>query len=350
MKITGTRIDKFLASPPDNIKGVLFFGPDRGLVKERSELLARQYVSDPNDVFATTVLTSDDLVSDPAKFSDEMVAMSLLGDRRLVRVRLDHERPGAAISKLIKHFDKNPDQCEASLIIEAGDMTPRSSVRKTFEACGHFATIGCYAAGASDIANLVRRELNTHNISISREALDLWVPLLSGDRALQKNEIEKMMLYKGYGEVADAQISPEDIKSLAAGGQMASLDNIIMSALNGQPDQCDQAFRRAVEGKVNAAVILRSLQRHISRLLEARMHMDNGQSQQSAMRALRPPVFRMQEQNFKRHLNTWPAHMLSKALNQSLETETALKSAGAPVNALTSRLLLALASYAKKRR
>jgi len=56
MKITGTRIDKFLASPPDNIKGVLFFGPDRGLVKERSELLARQYVSDPNDVFATTVL------------------------------------------------------------------------------------------------------------------------------------------------------------------------------------------------------------------------------------------------------------------------------------------------------
>ena len=229
-------------------------------------------------------------------------------------------------------------------------MTPRSALRKTFEAYGNFAAIGWSAANPADIANFVRNQIKAHNISITRDALALWVPLLSGDKALQNNEIEKMMLYKGYGDVANAEITTEDVKRLAAGGQMASLDAIIMSALSGQPIQCDNAFQRAVEGKVNAAVILRSLQRHISRLLEARMHMDNGESSQSAMRALRPPVFRMQEQDFKRHLNIWPAPMLSKALNQSLETETAIKSAGAPINALINRLLLALASYAKKRR
>ena len=219
MKITGARIDKFISAPPDNIKGTLFFGPDRGLVKERSELLARQFISDPSDVFATTVLTSDDLMSDPAKLSDEMVALSLLGGERLVRVRLDHERPGAAISKLIKHFDKEPDKCEARLIIEAGDMTPRSALRKTFEACGNFAAIGCYAANPADIANFVRNQIKAHNISITRDALALWVPLLSGDKALQNNEIEKMMLYKGYGDVANAEITTEDVKRLAAGGR-----------------------------------------------------------------------------------------------------------------------------------
>ena len=42
--------------------------------------------------------------------------------------------------------------------------------------------------------------------------------------------------------------------------------------------------------------------------------------------------------------------MLRRALSQSLEAEKQLKTAEAPGNAITGRLLLALASYAKKRR
>ena len=138
MKLTGGRIDRFLQSPPDDIVGVLFFGPDRGLAKERSESLIKKFIPDPDDAFATTVLTADDLSTDPARLSDEMSALSLLGDDRLVRVRLDHERSGAAISKIIKALDTDPSKAAAKLVIEAGDMTPRSAVRKAFEAAGHF--------------------------------------------------------------------------------------------------------------------------------------------------------------------------------------------------------------------
>ncbi len=350
MKLTGSRAEKFLSEPGDHIIGVLLFGPDRGLVKERSEKLSRKFVTDPEDVFATTILTSDDLQSDPAKLSDEMVAMSLLGDSRLVRIRLDHERPAAALSKSIKAFDSNPERCEARLIIEAGDMTPRSSIRKTFEAAGHFAAIGCYAANPADIANLIRSELSALNISIDRDAVDIWVPLLAGDRSLQKNEIEKIALYKGFGAEDGAVVTREDVLALAAGGQSASIDEIIMASLSGHTQLCDSAFQRAIAGKVNAALILRRLQSHLCRLLEARATIESGESTQSAMRALRPPVFRMQERSFSQHLQLWPSTMLHKALNQTLETEATLKSAGAPVNALTSRLLLALARYARKRR
>ena len=80
MKLTGARANKFISAPQADIIGVLLFGPDRGLVKERGALLTKQYLPNPDDAFAATVLTADDLTGDPAKLSDEMSALSMFGD------------------------------------------------------------------------------------------------------------------------------------------------------------------------------------------------------------------------------------------------------------------------------
>lgn len=350
MKLTGARANKFVSAPQADIIGVLLYGPDRGLVKERGGLLTKYYLPNPDDAFAATVLTADDLTGDPAKLSDEMSALSMFGDARLVRLRLDHERNGAAIAKIIKSFDTDPSKAEAKLIVEAGDLTPRSAVRKAFEAAGNFAAIGCYTANSADLANLVRTSLNELSIAIDNDALALWTPLLEGDYAMARSEIEKMALYKGYGSEPDARVNIDDIRTLAAGGQNVSIDDIIMNAMSGNIAECDASFRRAVAGKMSSAVILRSLQRHIGRLLEASANMDSGESAEGALRSLRPPVFRMQERAFLGQLRIWPGSMLSRALSQSLEAEKQLKTAGAPVDAITGRLLLALSGYAGKRR
>ena len=350
MKITGGRVSAFLNAPPDDMIGVLLFGPDRGLVKERAEALIKKFSDNPDDAFSSAVLTSDDLSSDPARLADEMSALSMFGDQRLVRLRLDHERSGAAISKIIKELDVNPDKAAARLVVEAGDMTTRSAVRKAFEAAGRFAAIGCYQDSAADLANMIRRTLTESAIDIERDALDIWVPLLVGDRLMARGEIEKMILYKGYGETPGAKVTVQDIKALAAGAQAASIDDIIMSAMNGQTAKCDDAFKRAIAGKVNIAVILLSLQRHISRLLEASAHMQSGERAESAIKSLRPPVFRMQERTFLNHLKIWPGRALKNALSETLKAEQQLKSAGAPGEAIVGRILLTLAGFAEKRR
>lgn len=349
MKLTGTRVNRFLSAPPDDMVGCLFFGPDRGLVKERSEALIKQWGGDISDAFSSTILTADDLSSDPARLMDEMSALSMFGDQRLVRVRLDHERSGAALSKIIMRLDADTSLCAAKLVVEAGDMQTRSALRKTFEAAGHFASIGCYADSAADIGNMIRREFTAKNIAIHPDALELWVPMLEGDRALTRGEIEKMMLYKGYGQVSGASVTIDDVKTLASGAGAASINDIIMASLSGRPDECDAAYRKALASKMNAAVILRSLQRHLCRLLEANSHMQAGDRPEQAIKALRPPVFRMQERAFLHQLRLWPSRALSKSLSQSLVAEEQLKSAGAPGEAIVGRLLLALASFAQKR-
>lgn len=349
MKLTGARATRFLKSPPADIIGVLLYGPDRGLVKARSLALSQVFMPNPDDAFGTTILTADDLSGDPARLADEMSALSLLGDDRLVRLRLDHERNGATISKLIKQFDIDPDKAEAKLIIEAGDMTPRSAIRKACEASAHFAAIGCYAASAKDIGEQVKSALSEIGIGINPDALDMWIPLLEGDHALAAGEIEKMALYKGYGKVDGATVTLADIRAIAAGGQSASIDTIVMQLMSGDVDGSDASYRRAMSGKMNPVAVLIGLQRHLLRLIEAAMAMDGGENIGQVMRSLRPPVYGMQEDMFKRHLSLWPLSMLRRALVQSQKAEREIKTAAAPTEAIMGRLILALASYAAKR-
>lgn len=349
MKITGARQDRFLSQPPHNIIGALLFGPDRGLVKSRGESFAAALAPDVDPAFGATVLTADDLTSDPARLMDEMSAMSLLGGTRLVRLRLDHERSGAALSKILKQIDTEPDRVEAKLIIEAGDLTPRSAVRKACEAAKNIGAIGCYPAGARQRANQIRQTLKDIGIGITDDALNYWVPLLEGDHALANSEIEKMALYKGYGHNAEAQVTIDDVRAVAAGAQASAIDPIIQDAMTGRVDSLDNRFRRAVEAKISPIAIHFALQRHILRLCEAAAQMERGDSAVSAARSLRPPVFRMAEDGFVAQLNRWSPKALRSALSQCQNVERQLKSTGAPVEALTERLLFGLAQFARRR-
>lgn len=354
MKITGGRVDRFIKKPDDDTIGVLFFGPDQGLCSERAAVLAKSFSSDPNDPFSVTQLSADDLIGDPAKLSDEMSAMSLLGDTRVIRLRLSHERGAAALSKTIKALDAAPHLCAAKLIIEAGDMATRSSVRKTFEAAKHFAAIACYEASQADLSQLVRSEFDAAGLSIERSALDALIPLLHGDRRMARSEIEKLALYKGaYVEDAsdnsDNRITLEDVQLLSAGAGNTGLDHIILSALSGQTQTCDTSFQSAMAGKMTPHSILFALQRHLVRLHQAASLMDNGQSADEAMRALRPPVFAMQKSAFGSQLRLWSEPVLARAISSSLEVETQMKSTGMPAESLMGRFLLNLSSYAARK-
>ncbi|PHR91599.1 MAG: DNA polymerase III subunit delta [Robiginitomaculum sp.] len=350
MKLNGARADAFLKAPPPDSLGVLFYGPDQGLCSERAAELAKHLTASPDDPFTVTSLSADDLVGDPAKLADEMAAMSLLGDTRLIRVRLSHERSGASIAKTIKALDAAPQRCAAKLIIEAGDLSPRSAVRKGFEAATHFTAIACYADTQASLANLVKSELAALGIGIERDALDAFVPLLEGDRRLARGEIEKLALYKGYGKEDGAKVELADIKVLAAGAGNAGLDDIVFDVFGGNPLEADAGYQRAMAGKLSPHSVLAALQRHLVRLHQAASLMGTGQSADDAMRALRPPVFMMRKSAFASQLRIWPETALARALASSLELEKQMKSTGAPATSLMGRLLLSLSAYAAKRK
>src|SRR5438128_1963716 len=87
-------IERFIGRPDPAIRAALIYGRDVGVVRDRGHALAAKLVANPDDPFDVALLTEQDLSDDGGRLEGELAAQSLMGGRRLVRLRLA-EKPAA---------------------------------------------------------------------------------------------------------------------------------------------------------------------------------------------------------------------------------------------------------------
>ena len=101
MKIGPRQAEAFLKKPDPKIRGVVIYGNDDGLIAERAQQLARTVCPDLKDPFRVVDIAGDVLKGDPARLADEFGAMSLMGGRRVIRVRPAGEESVTALENLV---------------------------------------------------------------------------------------------------------------------------------------------------------------------------------------------------------------------------------------------------------
>src|SRR5579859_5610152 len=183
MKLAPNRIAESLRKPPAATRAALFYGPAAGLVRERADRLAAAICPDLRDPFRVAELTGAALAADPARLADELAALSLVGGRRVVRLReaTDGATPSIAAALSATGSD-------SLLVIEAGDLPPRSSLRKLCEATPEIAAAACYADAPRELAEVAREQLAAHRVAASQEAMAYLVAHLGNDRMVTRQE------------------------------------------------------------------------------------------------------------------------------------------------------------------
>ena len=346
MKISGAGADRFARSPDPGVRAVLLHGPDRGLSRERAAAIAARWTPDPNDPFAVATMTDADLKADPARLADEAAAMSLTGGARLVRVRLDSDN--ATVAAFVTALEAGEAQAEAKILVEAGELTPRSKLRAAFGDAKCAAEIGSYPDTPAQLANIAESMLEAEGLALDRDAKGRLADLLPSDRGFARAEIEKLILYKGpkgARTAGDDAITLVDLAAALSAGAESDLDDLADAATTGSVGVADAALRRLLEAGESPIGILRALSRHLLRLQEARGRLDSGASGDAAMSALRPPVFVMRKRAFGAALSRWSARALDSALREALEIEVKLKGSGAPADAVLGRFVLGVARH-----
>lgn len=119
MKVAANGVERFVKDPPPGVRAVLVYGPDTGKVLEFAKRIARTAVDNLDDPFNVCELDGDDATGDPARLSDEMRARSLMGGRRLVRLRNAGDKCSDAIVNAL-----DGDTGDTLLVVEAGDLKP----------------------------------------------------------------------------------------------------------------------------------------------------------------------------------------------------------------------------------
>ncbi len=352
MKITGARIRQFLGQANPGLLCVLVYGPDRGLARERADILARHVVDDPADPFRVAHLTAAQIRDDPARLADEAAALSLTGGRRVVRITEAADGLTAVFKDFLKTAASRsdgpggpggPGNDGALVVVEAGELGPRSSLRRLFEGAEGAAALACYADDARGLNAVIAETLARHGLTATREALGFLAENLGGDRLMTRGELEKLALYMGGPgtvELADAMASVGD-------SARVSLDAVVYAACGGDRRALDAALARAFSDGVQPVSLLRAAARHLQRLHLAAAFAERGKSPAQAMAALRPPVIFLFKDRFQAQMRRWPQARLAAAMELICEAELSCKTTGLPAEALCGRALMRLAQAAQ---
>jgi len=340
VKLAAARVAEFLRRPDPAVRAVLLYGPDAGLVRERADLLARLICPDLQDPFRVAELGGAQLAADPARLADEVAAQSLIGGRRVVRVR----EAGDGLAKLFAGaIDEAPG--DGFVVAEAGELASRSSLRRTFDDARRGVAIGCYPDTPRDLANVIRDSLAASHVTASSDATRYLVEHLGGDRLLTRSELEKLALYAGEGgriDLADAQQAVGDSAAL-------SLDDAIFAAAEGDAAGLERALGRVFQEGESPVAVIRALLRHLHRLHLLAAQIAAGMSVDQALRAARPPIFFKQEDGFRRQLRLWDEARLRPLLTGVAEAEFQMKMTGFPAETICHQAMLALAREAARR-
>ncbi len=338
-------IERFLKEPGGEVRCALIYGRDRGVAHERADQLAAKVAANPDDPFDVAVLTDADL-DDGGKLAAELSALSMMGGRRLVRLRLTESKAGperATAEAIAAHAegDYNP---EAFFLIEAGELRKDSALRKAAEKAGAAVAIPCYEDEPGDVARLVREALAKDKVSLDAQALELFVARMPRERGVARAEIERLALYLGPGSGTVG--ASADLEAFLGVEPEASLGDAAADAFGGRVGAAQAALRRAqAEGETGPAAV-RAIGMHLGRLRRTLTLAQNGASLQEAAKA--SGVFWKNEREFLRQARAWTLPHLDKLQPDVLAADRACKQAGSPDGLIAERLALNIAGRARR--
>lgn len=342
MKVTASKAEGFIKSPPKGVRCILLYGPDQGLVFERSKALVHHFLDDPNDPFNLVILQAGDVKADPARIADEAAALSLTGGQRVIRI----QDAGDSLSTALKGYLGDP-MGEAIIILEGGDLGPRSSLRKLFEGDKTLAAaLPCYGDEGRNLSDVIRETLNQHGLNTDRDAMGYLLTHLGSDRQVSRGELEKLALYMG----SEQTVTLDHAKACIGDSGAFSLDMVTMTCASGDLKSLESALMRCFDEGNQPIMILRMLARHFHRLHLVKGLVQQGLTLDDAMRKLRPPVIFKQVAAFKAQVQTWDLSRLATALDILNEAEAACKTSGYPPETICSRALMRLAQAGRPRR
>ena len=342
MKISGRRIDGFVRAPDEGVRAALLFGPDEGLVRERAVALVTAIAEDASDPFRVVEISASQIERDQAILGDEVAAISMMGGRRAIRVRGANDGLGRTFAEFL-----DAPLGDGFVVVEAGELASRSSLRRTFEQADNAAALPCYADEGAVLGDFIRETLAQLKIDADHEAIMFLESSSGSDRQLTRRELEKLALYVGSDggrlDIVTARACVGDTSAMA-------LEDVAYAAGSGDQVGLDRALRRYFSEGGSAVGVLRVVASHIVKLQRVVGMIEQGTTLDAAISGLKPPIFFKRRDDFRGQADKWDLARLNKAKKIVSESEIKCKTTGIPDHTVCARALMQVAAAAPRAR
>ncbi len=343
MKVDGSRIAAIARRWPDEIRMVLLHGADSAASRDLADLLTRQF-ADPGNPMAVTTVAGAALGSDPQALLAATGAVSMFGDRTLVRVDGLDENGMDAVAALLAAPPGNP------VVAVAGALKKGSKLQALAEKSPAVAAMVNYEPSLRDALRLATEIGSELGLKPSRDAAVLVFEAAGGDRMIMRRELEKLALYLDATPAAPQTLDVAAVAALSASAGDADQFGLGAAVAGGQAALVSDLLARLPAGM--GIVAVRAVERRFSLLLSLRAGVEAGATPHAVVEAARPPIFWKEKDAVVAELAAWSSAAIATALGALLGAERAIKSRGSPGDIVAHATLLDLtrrAAIARRR-
>ena len=335
----GSRGQRICAQPPADVKALLIYGPNAGLVRESAKAAVTFAVEDLADGFRLCELQARDIGDDPARLADELGALSFGGGRRAVWLKDAGDPQTGIISGALE-----TEFGDTLLVVESANLGRRSSLRKFFEQGDDLGAVACYEDDQNSLGDYVAEFLKEEKASIEPDALYWLLERLGNDRMQVENELRKLILYTLNDDLsADTgatRITLQIAMDGAGDAGVWSLDQLADAVAGGELANVDRFLELAVEQGVQPISVLRSVTRRFQQLHYVVGLSATGGSIEKLISSLRPPIFFKHRPAFHSQATHWSLPRIVQALNILCAAELDCKTTGMPTHEICARALI----------
>jgi len=290
-----------------------------------------------------TALAPATLKEDPGRLADEAAAVSMFGDRRVIRVDGAGEESVEAVSLLLgASAAGNP------VVMTAGGLKKGSKLLALVEDSGLALGIVSYEPDARDTGRIVDAVAAEFGLQPTREAGSRLLDACAGDRRLLRRELEKLALYLDAAPDRPQKLAPDAVAAVGAAIDDADFGALVEAVAGGRPADADRQVAKLLGQGIAGIALLRAVAKRLWLLADLRAAVDAGTPVQAAVEGARPPVFWKEKDSVAAQVQRWRAGALRHALDRLLAAERDIKRSGTAGDVLAAQALLAIAALAAR--
>ena len=335
MKLAPRDAPRFFAKPEKGRTGVLIYGADAMRVAlKRQELIANLVGPEGEEEMRLTRIPASELRKDPALLSDAIKAVGFFPGPRVAFVEDATESLAKTITPALADWTEG----DATVVITASSLTPRSALRKYFETHKNAYAVGIY----NDPPTRNEIEAELAKAGLRQIAPEAMTDILALSRMLDPGDfrqtIEKLSLYKLNDPTPT---SPADVLACAPASTEAEMDDLLHATAEGRMGELGPLMARLEAQGVQPVGLCIAATRHFRTL---HMAASDPEGPAKGIARSRPPMHFKARDRMIRQAQTWGVTRLEAALEMLIDTDLQLRSSSrAPTAALIERTLIRLA-------
>ena len=189
-----------------SLKCILLYGPNSYLVSDTYNKLCKS-LFDKNDVFAPPEFNIKEISKDSDTFFNEANSLSFGGGRKYLKIDMDNSEASGPILDFLKDSLN-----ETTLLIKAGNLSPRSSLRKSLEKSKDTLIIPFYEDDFISLKNFIKEKSIKRSFNFDDSAVHAIISMSGYERSQVNDAVERIMLYYEFSD--NKSINDEKIKKI----------------------------------------------------------------------------------------------------------------------------------------